>query len=201
MAFESGDQDAGGGGIMSRFSHKYGPLPLWGWMGLILAAALLYASWKSKKTAAAQSTTADSTDTTGGNQEPPVVFQDYTTIFTGPGVPPGGGREHPPVAPPVTHPPVVTPGGGGTGSPPTPVTPPGTPPASPAGEWVTVSKWTKDNPPWSSTLWGIAKHYGYGGTGTNYASIWDAPQNASEKARRKDPKKIQPGDKIFVPAK
>ena len=45
------------------------------------------------------------------------------------------------------------------------------------------------------------QHFGYGGSSTNYAAIWNAPQNATLKARRKQPNLIQPGDSIFVPSK
>jgi hypothetical protein len=66
---------------------------------------------------------------------------------------------------------------------------------------VTVAKYTSSNPPWNSTLWGIAKHFGYGAGSNNWTSIWSAPQNAALVARRKNPKYIQANDQIFVPAK
>lgn len=198
-----------GDGIASRFSHKYGPLPLWGWMLALLGVALAWSAWKSKKTASSStsSTDASADDSTGGNQYPPIVFQDYDTIITNGAVPPGGGRPHPPNPAPAPTPVTTLPIGDPVSTPPPRVTPPGTPslttpaPAQPAGEWVTVAKWTSSNTAWNSTLWGIAKHYGYGAGSNNWTSIWNDAQNASLKSRRKDPTKIQPGDRIFVPKK
>lgn len=89
-----------------------------------------------------------------------------------------------------------TPGGGtGTGTPkPTP-TP--TPKPAPTAKYVsvTVAKFTSKNPPWNSTISGIAGHYGHGG---DWQSTWNDPQNAKLKASRGKPESIRPGDTVKV---
>lgn len=186
-------------------AKKLGPLPTWAWMliglGVAVTVSVIRANKANAKKAATDTTdgsTDDSgVDLIGGNQRPPIVFQDYvTSIFT----PPAGGRETPPTAPPpVTTPPAT---GGPSTDPVQPpvVRPPATkPPApKPAGQWVTVAKWTAKNPPWNSTVWGIANHIYH--NGNRWTSIWNAPQNSALKSRRKKPEEIQAGDKIWVPA-
>jgi hypothetical protein len=103
--------------------------------------------------------------------------------------------------PPATKPPPVS-----TDPPKPPVlVPPVTKPVAtkppvpkPAGQWVTVAKWTAKNPPWNSTVWGMASHLYH--NGNRWTSIWNAPQNAALKSRRKVPEHIQAGDKVWVPA-
>lgn len=58
---------------------------------------------------------------------------------------------------------------------------------------VTVVKYTTKNPPWNSTLSGIAAHYK-----KTWQSVWNDPKNAGLRSRRKDPKNIRPGDKVYV---
>lgn len=196
-------------------ARKLGPLPTWAWMLIGLGAAVTFsvirnnrASAKAKADETPDSETDSSTgvDLIGGNQNPPVVFQNYSTsIFT----PPNGGRTTPPTAPPpVTTPPATVPPPATT-PPATSTTPVTTPPVTkpvatkpappaPKGQWVTVAKWTAKNPPWNSTLWGIANHVYH--NGNKWAQVWNAPQNAALKARRKKPEGIQAGDKIWVPA-
>jgi nucleoid-associated protein YgaU len=174
----------------STLSNKLGPLPTWVWMALGLLGALMFSLWKKNKATAAASTT----DTTSvPDQTPPVIFQNSTYLYnTDVDAPPVGGRPTPPIyttLPVATVPPTPKPG---PGSPPTPV-------PKPNGQWVTVSKFTTKNPPWNSTLWGISQHLL--GAGSKWQSIWNAPQNATLKSRRKAPEKIQPNDKIWVPAK
>lgn len=183
----------------SFLTNKIGPLPTWAWMLIGLGAAVGFSVIRANKTAAKAKATDQSTgDTTddsgvdliGGNQRPPIVFQSYvTSLFQ----PPAGGRPGPPTAPPATTPP--------TTSPPVPKPVPGKPapaPAKPGGQWVSVAKWTAKNPPWNSTLYGIAQHLK--GKGADWPSIWNAPQNAALKSRRKKPELIQERDKIWVPA-
>ena len=197
---------------MAFLTEKKGPLPLWAWLliglGLAVTFSVIRNNLAAKKNAdqgtTADTETGDNVDLIGGNQRPPIVFQNYSTsIFT----PPMGGRTTPPVAPPpVTTPPAAPPppsDGPATPppdkQPPTPKPPATKPPVKkPAGQWVTVSKWTAKNPPWNSTVWGIANHIYH--NGSRWTSIWNAPQNAALKTRRKDPQHIQPGDKIWVPA-
>lgn len=66
---------------------------------------------------------------------------------------------------------------------------------------VKVAKYTSTSPPWNSTMWGIAKHYGYGSASGNYVPIWNDAKNAALKALRKDPKLIRAGDTVYVKPK
>lgn len=173
----------------SFLTRKYGPLPVWAYMLLAVAGAVVYSMYQKNKAASSTGTTATNTP----DQTPPQVFQ--TTLTTGPEtININDTDETPPRMPPIAGRPIPQPA---------PVPPHAPPPASPGptpapgGEWVTVGKWHSGNPPWNSTLWGIAQNKL--GNGQNWPRIWNAPQNASLKSRRKDPKLIQPGDKIFVP--
>lgn len=199
MATEQTEQTGG-----SLWKRKYGPLPLWAWAAILLAVVAGWRLYSEHKTAS--STQQD--QTTAVDQAPPLVFQNYLTLDTPDGMPPGGGREHPPGGTPPPGPapsptPTPAPGPAPTPAPtPTPKPAPAPTPApapAPAGQWVTVARWTSSNTPWNSTLWGIATHFGFGGN--NWPTIWNAPQNAALRQRRKDPKLIQPGDQIFVPSK
>lgn len=190
-------------GTGSVFARKVGPLPVWAWVGLVLAAALGWQYWRRSRSGTAASTSATSSATPNASQTPPVVWQNYITVPSAPigetlePIPPSGGRTEPPPVPP--HPPLP----GGPGRRPPPVTGGGTPTPvprpRPGGQWVTVSKWSATNPPWSSTLWGIAQQLL--GNGGRWSDIWARPENAGLVSRRKDPKLIQPGDKVFVPPK
>jgi hypothetical protein len=83
---------------------------------------------------------------------------------------------------------------------PTPTKPPKPPaPKPPAPKPATyttviVKRYTDRNPPWESTLWGIARHFGKSET-----SIWHDPKNATLRARTGDnPRRIRTGDRIYV---
>jgi hypothetical protein len=192
----------GGAGLKATLTRKYGPLPLWVWLGLALAGALLWARMRAAKA------TADAAAQTDSSANPPdttpaPIYQNYVT-FTGPATPPAGGRTEPPPVPP-NGPGGGATGGSGTGTAPHPGTPPPPKPGpspvpspAPRQTVVTVARYTSQNPPWNSTLSGIAQHEGYG---SNWQAIWNAPANAALKARRKRPDLIQPRDKIVVPAK
>jgi hypothetical protein len=188
--------DVGHGSIWTR---KLGPLPYWAWAGLGLGAALTYTTWRRNKSDSAAPAAPNNTTSVPDQTPPQVIRQD--TYITDINTPPAGGRHLPP--PGVsTNPP---PGGGitpvPTPGPPlnkTPVPTP-TPTPAPAGQWVTVAKFTSKNPPWNSTLSGIAAKLL--GNANNWTKIWNDPQNASLKSRRGAPEKIQPNDRIWVPAK
>jgi nucleoid-associated protein YgaU len=180
----------------------WGPLPAVAWMGLGLGGLLAVAVWRKNKEGSAPGNdpTAPTGDIAGrvpGNQTAPYVFvtdigpfqfpkQDPTPItVTIPEAPPGGGRTEPPAQPPPPAQPV----------PPAPQAP-----AAPvrSGQTVTVAKYTSKNPPWNSTLWGIAQRIL--GNGNLWGNVWNAPENAALRARRGgDYHKIQAGDQIFVP--
>lgn len=176
------------------WKKKTGPLPNWAWGGLIGGGAIAVASWRRNKAAGAKS---DQEDTSSSDLQLPDSVQptyafvdaDTTNITVQPS-PAGGGR--PPVSTlpaPVDNKPKPPP--------PPPVPPKPKPPAAPKGKYVTVVKWTAKNPPWNSTVWGIATHLL--GPKASWQSVWNAPQNAALKKKRGAPEKIQPGDKIWVP--
>lgn len=183
----------GGGSILTR---KTGPLANWIWMSILLLLALVYSIWKRNQASANAVEEGPEVEEVGpGDQTPPPVFilpqnpQPSVIINNttpgGPGPTPATPKPAPPVA---TKP---TP----TATPPKPA-----PPAKPtiAYDAIKVTKYTTKNPPWNSTLWGIAKQKGYGAGSTNWHGIWNDPKNAALKKKRGDPKKIQPGDTIYV---
>ncbi len=61
------------------------------------------------------------------------------------------------------------------------------------GVRVTVRRWTKTNPPWQSTIQGIAGHYH-----TSTRAIWDDPHNKAIRAKRRLASHLQPGDVVYV---
>lgn len=95
--------------------------------------------------------------------------------------------------PPEGMPPLV--GGAPDPDPPTTPTPkPTTPAPARRGEYVTVARWKSPNPPWNSTLWGIANRYYK--NGALWPRIWSAPENKGLHGR---PSRIYAGDRVFVP--
>lgn len=196
-----------GGSILTR---KTGPLANWIWMALILLVALGFSMWRrnAQQSPDANVDTTVEPATTLDNQTPPPVF-----------ILPQNPQPSVPINITVPTPTPVTPTPANPT--PTPVTPPSAPPvavkpppAAPIGKptappkpsvpqyaVVTVSKYTSKNPPWNSTLWGIAKNYGKGEKSNNYVSIWDDPKNAALKKKRGKPTSVQPGDKIYVRVK
>ncbi len=181
------------------WKKKTGPLPNWAWGGLGLGAAVAYSSWQRNRAAAAEDDTAASTSAgieLPGDVAPTYVFQNYdqdvTTINE---APPGGGR------PPVTTLPAPDPGPTVPKPPPAPKPPPPTAKpvtkAAPKGKYVTVAKWNAKKPPWNSTIWGIANKLL--GPKVAWQTVWNAPENRALRSKRKDPTKIQPGDKVWVP--
>ncbi|MFJ8719739.1 hypothetical protein ACIRD9_42510 [Streptomyces violaceus] len=178
------------------WKEKTGPLPNWAWGGLVLGGAVAYSSWQRNKAAAAAEDEEATSTASGielpGDVAPTYVFQNYdqdvTTINQAPA---GGGR--PPIVtlPAPTKPPVTPP------KPPTKPTPKPTPPKAPVGKYVSVAKWNSKKAPWNSTIWGIANKLL--GPKVSWQTVWNAPQNKALRDKRKDPKKIQPGDKVWVP--
>lgn len=86
---------------------------------------------------------------------------------------------------PEPKPPVVKP----------PITPKPKPPPTraPVGKYVTVTRW----PLPGSSLWSIAsREYK---DGRKWTRIWNDSRNAGLKKARRDPKKIRPGDRFWVP--
>lgn len=114
----------------SFLTSKAGPLPVWGWMGIVLAAALVYSLYKQRKNTAASSSTATGTQgaTTAANAEPYLINQYESVVNESPttvNVP--GAAPPPTTAPPGGHHPPV----GAPPRPTGPLAPPAPPP--PAG--------------------------------------------------------------------
>lgn len=198
--------EPGAGGFVKR---KVGPLPVWAWMGLSLGAALAFASWRNGKSKAADAPADGSTISPNdlpATDTPTYVFQNYdqdrTTYVTPDGLPPGGGRTDLPSATPAvptatptpTVPKPVTP----TTSKPAPVTKP-KPAAAPAGMYAAITTKYKDGQPKGtpSTVWGLAERYYK--NGSQWARIWNAPQNAALRRKRGSVSNVRPGDKLWIP--
>lgn len=180
------------------WKNKTGPLPNWAWGGLGLGGALAFSTWQRNKAASEEdeATSTASGIELPGDVAPTYVFQNYDQdVTTVNNAPAGGGR--PPIttlpkpAPTPRPKPAPKPAPKPTPTPRTPV------PGAPKGRWVTVTKWNAKKPPWNSTIWGITNRLL--GPKAQWQSVWNAPQNKALKDKRKDPTKIQPGDKVWVP--
>jgi hypothetical protein len=165
--------------------ERKGPLPVWAWALMLLLVVLVYSWWRRNRAAATatEQTTGYVDELPGGQTAPPIFI-----------VPPAN---PPPVN--VTTPVTVTvppaPPGGGAPPPPMPPPTPNNPKPAAPGLFVTVAKWTRTNPPWNSTISGIAAHYKI----SPWSKVWNDPRNADLRARRGKPERIQPGDRVFVP--
>jgi hypothetical protein len=189
MADDNEGQGAGSSSSGSIFLRKSGPLPNWVWMAILLLVAVVYSVWKKNRAGADENvdTDANADEDLNDAQTPPPVFilpqSPAPTVTINNGTPPAA----PPVA---SKPPVKTP-------PPVPK-PPAKPPAV-AYTTVTVGKYTDKNPAWNSTLWGIAKHLGYGSAKDNYKAILNDPKNASLKKKiGGNPTKLPVGATVYV---
>ena len=179
---------AGGG---SMFSRKYGPLPGWAWAA-VFGVGAVGVLWLRSRSAKASADTVD----TSGNDTAGVDYSGElgtlqseiqqlqgsaatTGTTTGTTTPTGT------TAPTGTTPGSVKP----SGSPP----PPGNKPVTPAPKTkyvtVVVKPYTDKNPPWQSTLSGIAAHYHVPG---GYQAL--AKLNGIQ-----NPNLIHTGDRIKVP--
>jgi PASTA domain len=109
----------------NAFSQKIGPLPLWGWMGIGLAVALVFYFWQKNKAGSGNqaSNSTENGTTEPADQVPPFIIQNYP------------GTENAQTVGPVTAP--VNPGGPNT--PATPPPPPVTPQPTPANVVGTVT--------------------------------------------------------------
>lgn len=188
-------EPAGAGGS-NAFTRKLGPLPVWGWMGIGLAIALVYYFWKqNKKTAATASPTSTPDQTTAASQIPQFINEvnEATPITenisnsnsntqtvstppasTGGSTGTGGGGGHPPPKP---NPKYITvtvgkfPSGSG---------------GSPSAQQNSFGPGTAA---WNSTLWGIATHY----------NVKGGYQTLAQLNHIANPNLIYPGQKILVP--
>lgn len=190
MALDDTEGSAGSHS-QSIFLRKTGPLANWIWMAILLLAALVFSLWRKNKSAAAAPADATVDDTLPNQSPPPVFILPQNPQPTVPVNVTVNNPSTPPSAPPVATPlPSVNPA-------PTPG-----PPAKPTtGQYVpvTVAKYTSSNAPWNSTLWGIAKHYGYGGSGSNYVKILNDPKNAALKKKiGGNPRNLPIGATVYV---
>lgn len=196
------DEPSGGGGAGSIFLRKTGPLANWVWMAILLFVALIYSLWKRNRADANAVEEGPAEEDTGlpGDQTPPPVFilpqNPQPTV-------PVNVTVNNPAAPATPKPPVTTPKPAPPAASKPPVTKPAPKPSAPAKPAISyaavkVAKYTTKNPPWNSTLWGIAKQNGYGAASKNWAAIWNDPKNAALKKKRGSPEKVQPGDTVYV---
>lgn len=187
-----------GGGVRATLMRRYGGVPVWAYVAVILALLLIVAYWRARRTDATATAvaTGDGTELPGDQAAPPVFI-----VPAGPAGPPGapGAPGAPgipgPAGPPATVPPA--PPGGGRTTP--PATVPAPKPTAPVGVTIPVVKWTKSNPPWASTLSGIFAHFKGKTTAKSWQEIWNHPANAALRKKRGAAERIQAGDKIFVP--
>lgn len=175
-------EPAGGGGNI--LTQRLGPLATWVWLLILTLVVGGLAVWSRHKQG--QNQQAQPGQVAGVQDVPDIILQNYVqqtaSDTTTVNVPP------PSASPPKTPPPPKPPGPPGRRPPPRKGPPPRRPPRS--FRIVTVSRWTPRNAPWSSTLSGIAEHYG-------------VPGGAKELARLNHIKNeglIHPGQKIRVPA-
>jgi len=190
----------------SLLTQRAGPLPMWGWGVVILGAAYGFKLYKDRKAGTGQAR--QSTTTSAGYQSsalPSNIQPFYTQVNE-------GGNQSYVNSPVTTIGRQVLTGDNSTGvsqvaqtqitTPPPPQTVTAPVPVvqapQPQGQWLTVVKWNPNNRNAPSTLSGLALE-AYGNASL-WKKIWEAPQNASLRARRGDPTRIQPGDRFWAPA-
>jgi hypothetical protein len=161
--------------IGALLRERRGPLPVWGWLALVLVVLLAVAWWRRRA-----NTAAPAAEVVPGDQTPPAVFPINISVIgpaptaTPPLVPPGGGRDDVP--------------GAGTG-----------------GILVTVvHRYTAVNPRYDSTISGIWGHYAARTsdrtTAATWQDLWNDPHNAALRTKlRGNPKNLSLGDRVFVP--
>lgn len=167
--------------------RRYGPLPVWGYVGILLGGLLIWMYLRRGK-ATDQATAAQvgsDASTIAANTPKSNIFLLPQTGLAGPAGPAGpAGGVGPagpagPGAPAPTETVPAAPAGSGRDN------PPGEP-VVPAGRYVTVKKYTTVNPPWESTLSGIAQHF-------NTTVAWLQSKNGIS-----NPNLIHPGDIIKI---
>ena len=191
MAEDVDTAPAAGGSLAGTLTRKWGPLPGWAWMGLAGAATLGVIWWRrrsAKATGAGTDTTA--TDQTAADQGTSAGMTADVLAAAGGSFAvlqseiqqlQGNAAQHPGTTPPTTG--TTTPTGSTGGHTPTP------PAHGTRYIMVTVQPFTSQNPPWQSTLSGIASHYNVPGGYTALAKL-----NGIS-----NPNIIHPGQQIKVP--
>ena len=183
-------REESGGNVLQQ---RMGPFATWVWLLIGTVLVLGYAYFRSRKSSA-QPAQAAAGQAVPSQQVPDIIIQNQEGPDQDATPPPQGSV--PPTSPP--------PSGGGGGTKP-PVKPPTKPPTGPPSgkpptgggtkkppkfKIVTVARWTEDNAPWNSTLWGIAQHEGVKGGWQELAKLNGI----------KNPRQITAGQKIRVPA-
>lgn len=69
-----------GGSKLGVWGKKMGPLPVWGWAGIVLAVVIGYMYYKNKNSAASTTGSSAAAGTTSASQIPEFVNQTYTTV-------------------------------------------------------------------------------------------------------------------------
>jgi nucleoid-associated protein YgaU len=169
----------GGGGL----TKKMGPLPMWGWMAVVLVLVVLYAYYKKSKAASttAPTSAAGGVNSPGGVDSslvPQFINQTYTDVT-------------PPAAPNVTV--TQTDTGSSVPGPPGPAGPPGTP-----GKPGTPAPPDKEPTPPKTTVYTVKKGDTLSAIAATYHVKGGYPALAKLN-RIANPNLIYPGQKITIP--
>jgi hypothetical protein len=188
------------------FTHKIGPLPMWGWLAIVggaLVAWRVYASKNAATAAAQQGTTTN--PSTPSDQVPQFVNQTYTTV-TAPSATAATAAPHtrPTPVPPVTVPPMV-PGPTPTPAAPTPRLPAPITVSGAPGSYTTgldagkIDEWTSTG---AYSLNTIAKSHGMTAQQLINASLAAENNVPLQKyvAKKNNNAKIPAGVQLFFPA-
>jgi hypothetical protein len=181
----------GGTGPLALLKRKVGPFPVWAYGLILIGLVVLYRWWQNRNgaSAATAATTGDGTPLPGNQTPGPIFIVPGATPppinVTVPAQPlPPGNAPTVPTAPP------------SAGAPPPTTTPPAATSPTGSGKYETVTKYTKANTDWRSTIWGIWNHYR---TTSNWQAIWNDPMNADLRNKRGTPQRVKPGDRVWVP--
>jgi LysM repeat protein len=162
----------------SGLTKKMVGLPMWGWIALAAAGGVVALVWMQNH----KSKTTDSSIQTPVDQNPEGLSTDqYESLLA---------LLRDIQGQPSTPLPTPSPGPAGPPGPPGPSGQPPKPPRTPTPtklQTVTVAEYTTKNPPWNSTLSGIAKHYNTSVSNLMRLNPWI-----------KNPNMIHKGDKVRV---
>jgi LysM repeat protein len=183
---------------LEMWKKKAGPLPMWGWGAILLAAALLWSLGKSRSSKQdAAAPTGDEALTVPADQVPDFISQVYATTINNLPAPDGGGGGSASAPPPTSTLPQPI-----TSAP--PVTPPAhtTPaPAKPKPVTKGQAKPLKYKVKHGDTLSSIAKKYG-----TSWQKLWAyntkagvRPADTIKTLKERGPSRLYSGETILIP--
>lgn len=169
-------------------TRKLGPMPMYGWMGSLLALLIAVSLWRNKSSSAAAGTDTATSDTVPSDQVPDYITQVYNTVNATTGQATTSG------APPTTTPVQTTP----------PVVPPKAPtPAPPVTAKSPVKAPVSYRVKAGDTLTSIARHYG-----TTWQALWTynttsgvRPAATIATLKQRGPNLLYSGETILVPQK